>query len=146
MAAAFRVVAAASAAVAPESPLGGWGGCGGAVLRVDSGAVADAGCAISAVAFKVNLPLALLVTLYTNPFTIVPLYLLAYQIGCLTIGEQRLPGAPGFDPPISSAGRKACSSGCWLSPSRSVLVCFCWPAGAGRGRLFRHAGGVASLN
>ena len=57
------------------------------------------GAAISAVAFKVNLPLALLVTLYTNPFTIVPLYLLAYQIGRLTIGESNgfLP-PPGFDP------------------------------------------------
>lgn len=57
------------------------------------------GAAICAVAFKVNLPLALLVTLYTNPFTIVPLYLLAYQIGRLTIGESNgfLP-PPGFDP------------------------------------------------
>lgn len=57
------------------------------------------GAAISAVAFKVNLPLALLVTLYTNPFTIVPLYLLAYQIGRLTIGESNgFPAPPGFDP------------------------------------------------
>lgn len=88
------------------------------------------GAAISAVAFKVNLPLALLVTLYTNPFTIVPLYLLAYQIGRLTIGESNGFLAPPVSTrPISSAGRKACSSGCWLSPSRSVLVCFCWPAG-----------------
>ncbi len=57
------------------------------------------GAAISAVAFKVNLPLALLVTLYTNPFTIVPLYLLAYQIGRLTIGESNgFLEPPGFDP------------------------------------------------
>ena len=57
------------------------------------------GAAISAVAFKVNLPLALLVTLYTNPFTIVPLYLLAYQIGRLTIGESNgFLAPPGFDP------------------------------------------------
>jgi uncharacterized protein (DUF2062 family) len=56
------------------------------------------GAAISAVAFKVNLPLALLVTLYTNPFTIVPLYLLAYQIGRLTIGESNgFLAPPGFD-------------------------------------------------
>ena len=32
------------------------------------------GAAIGAVAFRVNLPLALLTTLYTNPLTIVPLY------------------------------------------------------------------------
>lgn len=39
------------------------------------------GAAICAVIFRVNLPLALLTTLYTNPFTIVPLYLVAFGIG-----------------------------------------------------------------
>lgn len=34
-----------------------------------------------AILFRVHLPLALFVTLYTNPLTIVPLYLLAYRIG-----------------------------------------------------------------
>jgi uncharacterized protein (DUF2062 family) len=34
-----------------------------------------------------NLPVALLVTLYTNPFTIVPLYLLAYAYGSLLLGH-----------------------------------------------------------
>ncbi len=45
------------------------------------------GAAICALIFRVNLPLAMLVTLYTNPITLVPLYLLAYQIGRLMIGE-----------------------------------------------------------
>ncbi|WP_306603263.1 DUF2062 domain-containing protein [Azonexus sp.] len=45
------------------------------------------GAALAAISFRVNLPLALLTTLYTNPFTIVPLYLLAYQIGRLVIGD-----------------------------------------------------------
>lgn len=45
------------------------------------------GATICALLFRVNLPLALVVTLYTNPFTIVPLYILAYQIGRLVIGE-----------------------------------------------------------
>lgn len=45
------------------------------------------GAALCAMVFKVNLPLAMLVTLYTNPITLVPLYLLAYQIGRLIIGE-----------------------------------------------------------
>jgi uncharacterized protein (DUF2062 family) len=45
------------------------------------------GAAICAVIFRVNLPLALFVTLYTNPFTIVPLYLVAYQIGRLLLGD-----------------------------------------------------------
>lgn len=42
--------------------------------------------ALLAVAFRVNLPVAVAVTLYTNPFTIVPLYLLAYQYGKLLVG------------------------------------------------------------
>jgi len=33
-----------------------------------------------------NLPVALLMTLYSNPFTIVPLYLLAYGYGSLLLG------------------------------------------------------------
>jgi len=39
------------------------------------------GAAICAVVFRVNLPLAMLTTLYTNPFTIVPLYIVAFAIG-----------------------------------------------------------------
>lgn len=39
------------------------------------------GAALCAVLFRVNLPLAMLTTLYTNPLTIVPIYLLAYQLG-----------------------------------------------------------------
>ena len=39
------------------------------------------GEAICAVVFRVNLPLAMLTTVYTNPFTIVPLYVVAYAIG-----------------------------------------------------------------
>ena len=37
--------------------------------------------------FRVNLPVALVTTFYTNPFTIVPLYLLAYTLGGLVTGE-----------------------------------------------------------
>ena len=42
--------------------------------------------ALFAVVLRVNLPVALITTLYTNPFTIVPLYLLAYQIGAWLSG------------------------------------------------------------
>ena len=42
--------------------------------------------ALLAIAFRVNLPVAVAVTLYTNPFTILPLYLLAYQYGKLLVG------------------------------------------------------------
>lgn len=44
------------------------------------------GAAICCLVFRVNLPLALFTTLYTNPLTIVPLYLVAYQIGKLILG------------------------------------------------------------
>ena len=51
--------------------------------------------ALLAIAFRVNLPVAALVTLYTNPFTIVPLYLLAYGIGSLFFpGDQAVPSRP----------------------------------------------------
>ena len=57
------------------------------------------GAAFSAVFFRVNLPLALLTTLYTNPFTIVPLYLAAYQVGRVIIDDDS-----GFlAPPLFSA-------------------------------------------
>jgi len=39
-----------------------------------------------AILLRRNLPVALLMTLYTNPFTIVPLYLLAYAYGNLLLG------------------------------------------------------------
>jgi len=41
--------------------------------------------ALLAVAFHVNLPLAVLVTLYSNPFTIVPLYYTAFRLGQLVL-------------------------------------------------------------
>lgn len=57
------------------------------------------GAAICAVIFRVNLPLALLTTLYTNPFTIVPLYIVAFALGQWALpGEQRhfiAPPEPG---------------------------------------------------
>lgn len=46
--------------------------------------------ALIAVPLRVNLPVAVLLTFYTNPFTIVPLYWVAYQIGSFFIDS---PGA-----------------------------------------------------
>lgn len=37
--------------------------------------------AVLAILFRVNLPIAMLVTLYSNPFTIVPLYFTAFKLG-----------------------------------------------------------------
>jgi hypothetical protein len=44
------------------------------------------GAALIAIPLRVNLPVALITTLYTNPFTIVPLYVVAYWIGSLIVG------------------------------------------------------------
>jgi uncharacterized protein (DUF2062 family) len=44
------------------------------------------GAAIVCLVIRVNLPVAIVTTVYTNPFTIVPLYLLAYKIGSFALG------------------------------------------------------------
>jgi hypothetical protein len=49
-----------------------------------------------AVLFRVNLPVAAVTTLYTNPFTIVPLYLLAYEIGVRVIGASNAAAVSAF--------------------------------------------------
>lgn len=41
--------------------------------------------ALIAVGFKVNLPIAVAVTLYSNPFTILPLYYIAFKLGQLAL-------------------------------------------------------------
>ena len=45
------------------------------------------GAALLAVLFRVNLPVAMFTTLYTNPLTIVPLYVVAYELGALVTGQ-----------------------------------------------------------
>lgn len=47
-----------------------------------------AGAAVCAVVFRVNLPLALITTVYTNPFTILPLYVVAFNIGQWILGSE----------------------------------------------------------
>lgn len=54
------------------------------------------GAALFAILLRINLPLALVTTLYTNPLTIVPLYVAAYSLGQWVIGD----GHRGFvEPP-----------------------------------------------
>lgn len=57
------------------------------------------GAAVCAVVFRINLPLALVTTLYTNPLTIVPLYFVAYGIGRWVLGSD-VPFVPpaAYDP------------------------------------------------
>jgi len=44
--------------------------------------------ALGALVLRVNLPLAVMTTLYTNPLTIVPLYLVAYTLGRRLTGSE----------------------------------------------------------
>jgi uncharacterized protein (DUF2062 family) len=51
-----------------------------------------------AIPLRVNLPVAMATTWYTNPLTIGPLYVAAYEIGKLLVGgNARLSQAPPFD-------------------------------------------------
>lgn len=47
------------------------------------------GALLLAIPLRKNIPVALVTTLYTNPLTIVPLYVLAYEYGRLLLGEGR---------------------------------------------------------
>ena len=42
--------------------------------------------ALLAILFRVNLPVSVILTWYTNPFTIVPLYYIAYKLGMFVTG------------------------------------------------------------
>jgi hypothetical protein len=46
------------------------------------------GAAIMSVLFRVNLPVAMFTTLYSNPFTILPLYVVAYNLGAFVTHRQ----------------------------------------------------------
>lgn len=53
--------------------------------------------AVFSIAFHVNLPIAVIVTLYSNPFTIVPLYVMAFKLGELVLLRNNgLPPAATF--------------------------------------------------
>ena len=43
--------------------------------------------AVIAIPLRANIPAAIFTTLYTNPFTFVPLYILAYNVGSLVTGD-----------------------------------------------------------
>ena len=67
-----------------------------------------------AVPLRKNLPVALLVTLYTNPFTIVPLYVLAYAYGQLLLPGERVPLAAPFEMDWSNFGESMRGLAEWM--------------------------------
>jgi len=55
------------------------------------------GAAVLAIPLRVNLPVAITTTLYTNPLTIVPLYIIAFALGRLVTGStERMVAPPDF--------------------------------------------------
>jgi uncharacterized protein (DUF2062 family) len=47
-----------------------------------------------AIPLRANIPAAIFTTLYTNPFTFVPLYILAFNVGRLVTGDAAAPALP----------------------------------------------------
>lgn len=76
--------------------------------------------AVLALLFRVNLPLALVLTLYTNPLTIVPLYVLAFTLGQWVMGNGKAAfvSPPEFD---------------WSAPLASMQALADWIMGLGPG-------------
>ena len=72
--------------------------------------------ALLAMVFRVNLPIAVIVTLYTNPFTIVPLYYLAFKLGELVLMES------GGAPPSHALGLEDKSFSEWLPAALDWLT------------------------
>jgi len=80
--------------------------------------------AILAVPLRVNLPVALATTLYTNPLTIGPLYVIAYWIGTLFVPGD---GAPFVHPP----GFDWSNLGAWLRASFDWMLSLGKPLAVG---------------
>jgi uncharacterized protein (DUF2062 family) len=60
------------------------------------GPVQMLGALLFAIPCRSNVPLAMAITLYTNPLTIVPLYLVAYEYGRLLLGHGALAALPAL--------------------------------------------------
>jgi uncharacterized protein len=69
---------------------------------------------ILAVPLKKNLPVALIVTLYTNPLTIVPLYVLAYAYGQLLLPGERAALVTPFETDWGNLGESMRALWAWM--------------------------------
>ncbi len=79
------------------------------------------GAALCALICRVNLPIAILTTLYTNPLTFVPLYLLAWWLGRAVLG-----GEAAFAPPpefnFAALGASLAAFAAWFGQLGLTLV------------------------
>ncbi len=81
------------------------------------------GAAIACVLWRVNLPLAMITTLYSNPITIVPLYIAAYAMGAILLGQS--PSGFVHPPEMNGMG--------FIEWSQTLLP---WAVGLGKPLLF----------
>ena len=91
--------------------------------------------ALLAITFRVNLPVAAIITLYTNPLTIVPLYVLAYGIGSLFFASDH--AALSYPPAVN-----------WSQLGASIEAYFAWLLALGKPLalgLFVLAAGLAII-
>lgn len=76
-----------------------------------------------AIPLRVNLPVALVTTLYTNPFTIVPLYIVAYELGALLTGTKARDMAAPPEFSLAQAGAWIEAMGAWaLSLGKPLAI------------------------
>ena len=81
------------------------------------------GALLLAIPLRRNIPVALVTTLYTNPFTIVPLYVLAYGFGQLLLPGERAALAAPFEMDWSNFGESLHGLWRWtLSLGKPLLV------------------------
>jgi uncharacterized protein len=88
------------------------------------------GASLAALFFRVNLPVAVFVTLYTNPITFVPLYLIGLKIGMVllnavlpaAVDTNGVPQDVAFPPPPDFV---------WSTPIDSALALGSWILGMG---------------
>lgn len=77
--------------------------------------------ALCAVIFRINLPLAIFTTLYTNPITFIPLYVFAFWLGSLILGaENAFIAPPEFS--ASHPGDSLLALATWLAQLGWPLV------------------------
>lgn len=86
--------------------------------------------AVVALFLKVNLPLACLVTLYTNPLTMLPLYFLALRLGVFLFAELDLP-LPGQASGLAQSSLPPPPDFHFMEPWASTLALVDWGLGLG---------------
>jgi len=75
----------------------------GAFTGLFPGPVQMLSAAICSIVLRVNLPVAVVTTLYTNPFTLIPIYIVAYKIGQFATGQSSS-AMPAFDVKLGEGG------------------------------------------